>query len=81
MLDRKILAEVNVAQIVETSLANNAVQGVTGALLFTDTHFNQVLEGDRGNVEVLLKAIYRDGRNDRVVIASRIEIEKRQYKK
>lgn len=52
-LTEKIRASVD--QILETSQRNNADVGVTGALMFTDGLFAQVLEGQRDAVETVFE--------------------------
>ena len=54
------------AQILETSRLKNSALDVTGALLFHDERWLQVLEGQRCAVEELFETIRRDPRHDRV---------------
>ncbi|TPG14678.1 BLUF domain-containing protein [Sphingomonas koreensis] len=52
-----------VAQIVATARMRNPSRGVTGALLFTGTHFSQVIEGSRASIDALLMQIRSDPRH------------------
>jgi len=52
-----------VADILDAWRRNNAVAEITGALLFSDTNFAQVLEGPRDAVERLYQTLNSDGRH------------------
>lgn len=56
----------SVASILTRSQANNAVDEVTGALMFTDGYFAQVLEGRREAVERVFERIQLDDRHSDV---------------
>ena len=61
-----------VASILAASRANNARDGVTGALLYSDGCFAQVLEGGLAAVQHTFERIQRDPRhNDLVVLEAR----------
>src|SRR5262245_9309187 len=51
--DEPDLACEQIEQILLVSRRNNEVAEITGALLFSDTNFSQVLEGPRAEVERL----------------------------
>jgi hypothetical protein len=55
--------ENEVSAIVTLSLTRNASLQVTGALLATEIHFVQVLEGPRASVEDLMASISKDPRH------------------
>jgi hypothetical protein len=55
------LAELD--KLVETSRARNADLAVTGALIFTERHFAQWLEGPRAAIDELMISINRDSRH------------------
>lgn len=63
-LDEEVRATVD--QILATSQRNNAVVGVTGALMFTDGLFAQVLEGTREAIETVFERIQLDDRHGEV---------------
>lgn len=55
--------EREIAQILATSQANNARVGVTGALMFNQGCFAQVLEGPRSAIEATFERIQQDARH------------------
>ena len=67
-LDEEV--QVAVDQILATSQRNNAIVGVTGALMFTDGLFAQVLEGSRTAVETVFERIQLDERHGEVNLLS-----------
>ncbi len=59
------LFEFELSRIVDTARTFNAVNSVTGLLLYSDRYFIQLLEGDRGIVTDLFAAIHADDRHKR----------------
>lgn len=65
------------ASIVDTAHRRNPPLGLTGALLFTGTHFAQIIEGKADAVERLMAALRHDARHvglqvvDRQIAAQR----------
>ena len=59
-----------IQNILVTSRAKNARLDVTGALLFSEGCFSQVLEGARGAVETIYDAIQCDARHRDVTLLS-----------
>lgn len=57
-----------VSQILEASRRNNAMVGVTGALMFSSGFFGQVLEGPRPAVEATFERIQQDVRHGDVSV-------------
>lgn len=57
-----------IQQILKASQRNNAKVGVTGALMFNDGAFAQVLEGPRRGVEETFERIQRDPRHGDVTV-------------
>jgi hypothetical protein len=55
-----------IQDVVATSRIRNSGLDVTGALLFTGSHFAQILEGPPSSVEELMQSIKRDPRHDSV---------------
>ena len=53
-------ARQQIADILSASRRNNAADDITGALLFSDTNFAQVLEGPRAAVERLYETLHHD---------------------
>lgn len=54
--------------ILEDAQYNNETDGITGALVYVDGHFLQILEGERGRVEQLMRRIAKDLRHETVVV-------------
>ncbi len=52
--------------IAEVSARNNAKVGVTGLLVYTPSHFLQVLEGEEGVVREIYERVKEDERHSRV---------------
>ncbi len=67
-LDEEVRTSVDA--ILEKSQRNNAAVGVTGALMFTDGQFAQVLEGSRGSIEGVFERIQLDERHGDVQLLS-----------
>ena len=71
------------ATAVETLVARarswNAANDITGALLFTGTHFVQVLEGRAGAVDTLLLKLHADDRHDGLIVTNRAALPRRRF--
>jgi hypothetical protein len=52
-----------VARIVDVSRRRNAADGITGALIATETHFAQFVEGPADRLDALLARLRRDERH------------------
>lgn len=50
------------------SATNNVRRNITGALVYTGSHFAQTLEGSRCDVESLMGAIVRDQRHEQLIV-------------
>ncbi|MET0747733.1 MAG: BLUF domain-containing protein [Rhizobium sp.] len=68
-----------VEQILATSRRNNEKVGVTGALMFSEGFFGQVLEGPQAAVEATFERIQRDARHSDVSLLQFEQIEKQQF--
>ncbi len=68
-----------VASIVRTSAAHNASINVTGALIYTGSHFAQALEGEASHVERLMKSITADRRHRRVTVIHQDDVSTRRF--
>jgi hypothetical protein len=71
--------QAHIAQILASARRNNALHGVTGALLFSDGCFAQVLEGRRSDVESVFEAIQSDPRHADVTTLHLHEVERRSF--
>ncbi|GJE02792.1 BLUF domain-containing protein [Methylobacterium isbiliense] len=69
----------SVVQILEASQRNNARAGVTGALMFNDGAFAQVLEGPRKGVEETFERIQCDDRHGDVTVLQCGPVERRGF--
>lgn len=67
-------AEDVVAKLVVASRPRNANLAVSGALLFTGTHFAQILEGPPSSIAVIMSALRTDPRHSNLFIAARYPI-------
>jgi hypothetical protein len=67
------------ATILASARRNNARRGVTGALLFSDGCFAQVLEGPREAVEEVFETIQCDPRHSDVTIMHLHAVEQRSF--
>jgi len=68
-----------IAEILAVSRANNARDGVTGALLYSDGCFAQVLEGDLDMVQRTFERIQRDTRHGDVIVLEARRTEARMF--
>ncbi|MCB1507250.1 MAG: BLUF domain-containing protein [Hyphomicrobiaceae bacterium] len=65
--------------ILDASSRNNPPAGITGALIFNDQYFAQVLEGDRKSVTSTFTRIARDPRHSDIVILHARPIDMRAH--
>jgi hypothetical protein len=68
-----------VLAIVATARRRNAELGVTGALVFTESRFAQVLEGDEEAIDALMLSILKDRRHEQVTVVDRTEVAMRRF--
>ncbi len=72
-------AEAAVEGILRVARARNAQLDVTGALLFTQHRFAQLLEGPHAAVQELMTRIRSDARHTDIVVVAQGPIEQRQF--
>jgi Sensors of blue-light using FAD len=65
--------------ILADARAGNVARNVTGALVYVDDVFFQIIEGDREVVENLMANIARDTRHHSVTVIYEAEIESRAF--
>lgn len=65
--------------LLEQAQANNAIHGITGALVYADGFFLQILEGDRESVERLMERISRDLRHETLTVLQEGDIPNRSF--
>ena len=68
-----------VGSIMDASARNNPKLGLTGALIFENKRFLQVLEGPRDAVSAMLARIMRDPRHVNFVMADFSEVSQRRF--
>jgi len=68
-----------IEDIVQTAVPHNVKIQVTGALIYTEVHFAQVLEGPRAAVHKLMQSIGRDRRHSDVTVVSQHRIRNRRF--
>jgi hypothetical protein len=68
-----------IGNILSVSAMRNALLGITGLLTFDETHFAQVLEGDKNSVCRLFESIARDRRHAQVQVIEEGWIEARDF--
>jgi hypothetical protein len=73
------MAEAAVQSIVRFSQLANAENDITGALIFTGTHFAQIVEGQVADVDRLVSALARDSRHEDMITIARREISERRF--
>lgn len=71
--------QIAIAKILSSARRHNARRNVTGALLFSDGCFAQVLEGAREDVEAVFESIQCDPRHSSVTIMHLHEVEERSF--
>ena len=69
----------HIEQILDKSRQNNATVGVTGALIFSEGFFGQVLEGPQPAVEATFERIQNDVRHGDVSLLEFVAVEKRSF--
>ncbi|MDP2419316.1 MAG: BLUF domain-containing protein [Hydrogenophaga sp.] len=71
--------EKNLRSILEFAQRNNALLGVTGALLYSGGYYCQVIEGDRDVLENLFETIQMDRRHNEITVLHFEQIELRSF--
>jgi hypothetical protein len=78
-VSRRQATEADIRDIVETARVRNARLQVTGALIATDTHFAQVLEGSRAAINELMDSILRDRRHEQIDVVQDRQADQRGF--
>jgi len=76
----KATGDVELEELLKTSVRNNAAQNVSGMLIYTKGSFLQLLEGDTSTVDALFKRIGVDPRHHDVQVLIRTSIKEREFK-
>ncbi|HEY0147482.1 MAG TPA: BLUF domain-containing protein [Allosphingosinicella sp.] len=73
--------EGELSRIIEVARQRNAELSVTGALVFTQESFAQVLEGPSAAVDTLMESIVRDPRHRHVKVVRELALAERLFAK
>lgn len=76
---RGVTSALQVEDIMVLARQNNARDGITGALAFTDGRFVQVLEGRPADLENLLERLISDDRHTNLTILARRGVQARDF--
>lgn len=68
-----------VTEIIRTARTENAIHGITGALVFDGERFCQYVEGEAGDVDRLKRAIAADRRHAEMQVLSEDEVTTRRF--
>lgn len=68
-----------VEQIVNLARTRNAERGITGAIIFTEAHFAQVIEGRKSAVDELMRSLRADKRHRDIAIVAVETIRERRF--
>jgi hypothetical protein len=66
-------------EVVEAARIKNAVLGLSGALLFTGTHFAQILEGPKTALNAMMHTLQTDDRHENITVIERSAINTRRF--
>ena len=78
-LGRLDLAATDIEAIHRTARELNALDGVTGLLIFNGTHFLQIIEGAPDAIDELVERLRRDQRHSGLEIRDQHEVEQRSF--
>lgn len=68
-----------IAQLMTVSVANNARDGITGALIYDSAWFAQILEGPEQPISTTFERILRDTRHSDVSLIGMQPVSRRQF--
>jgi len=72
--------DVELEELLKTSVRNNAAQNISGMLLYTKGSFLQLLEGEVSAVDALIKRIEADTRHHDIQVLVRTSIKQREFR-
>ena len=78
-LARLDLQASDLEDIHRTARDQNAIEGITGLLIFNGTHFLQIIEGSAEAIEDLIEKLRRDPRHTGFEIRDRRKVEERSF--
>ncbi len=65
--------------IVNDARRHNSEDQLTGALLFSGTHFVQILEGDAAAIDCLMQRLHADPRHEGIIIVEHGPVSERRF--
>ena len=68
-----------ISRLLVVARSRNASMNVTGALMFNEGRFTQILEGEKQAVSEIFESIKRDRRHDKVTVVSRQDTFARRF--
>ena len=78
-LARLDLGAPDLENIHRTALQLNALDGITGMLVFNGTHFLQIIEGAQSAIEDLVERLRRDPRHSGFEVRDQHQVEARSF--
>jgi len=78
-LARLDLQTTDLEDIHRTAREQNALDGITGLLVFNGTHFLQIIEGSESAIEELVERLRRDPRHTGFEIRDRQKVDARSF--
>ena len=78
-LARLDLQESDLEDIHRTARDRNAIDGITGLLVFNGTHFLQIIEGSAEAIEDLIEKLRKDPRHTGFEIRDRRKVDERSF--
>jgi Sensors of blue-light using FAD len=66
-------------ELLDHSRRNNAANGITGALIYSEGMFLQIIEGDKVQLQDLMTKIRRDVRHESVFVLRESEVPKAMF--
>jgi hypothetical protein len=76
---RKSLSDDHIQNILLTALFHNSIHHISGMLIYDDTSFVQVIEGEQNEIYHLMRRILIDSRHSNVTILQRKPIVTREF--
>lgn len=73
------LSERNVSDIYQSARHLNALDGITGLLLFDGARFLQIIEGADVAIDDLMARLRRDARHHDIIVRDEREVEERSF--
>lgn len=74
-------AATQIDDLVAKARHRNASLGITGALIYSERHFAQAIEGEEADLNQLMESISRDPRHKDLVILEQAPIARRRFQR